>query len=152
VIEGDQLADAQQIGLGKQLVGPQPLRQLFAPRRRAPAEIPDVPAAERRQARRGRCLFRRQRFAEDLQRFLGVPVDGQPRAVARADVAIAAERALEEERVALERPVRAPFAGSCGAVEEAEDAEGRQQVAGKLNGSGRISKADSVSRCSWRVP
>jgi hypothetical protein len=152
VIEGHQLAHAQQIGLRKELVGPEPLRQLLAPRSRAPAEIAYVATAERRQPRLGNGLFSRQRFAQSPQRILGALFDGQPGTVARADIAVAAERTFEEEGVAFERPVRGAFTGSCGAVEEAEDAERRQQVAGKLNGSGRISKADSESRCSWRLP
>jgi hypothetical protein len=110
VIERHQLAHAQQIGLGEELVGPEALRQLLTPGRRAPAEIADVPAAERRQAVGGARFLGGEGFAQRRERVLRALVDGQPRTVACADIAVAAERALEEERVAFERPVRAPFA------------------------------------------
>jgi len=50
VIEGDHLTHEQKLGLGKERVGPQALREPLAPGRAGPAEIADVPAGERRQA------------------------------------------------------------------------------------------------------
>jgi hypothetical protein len=55
-------------------------------------------------------------------------------AAADADVAVPAERPLEEERIG---------AGWLLQVEKTEDAEGRQQIAGKFNRAGARPKADS---------
>jgi hypothetical protein len=63
------------------------------------------------------------------------------RAAAHADVAVAAKRPLEEEGVA---------AAFLLLIEETEDAERRQQITGKLDGGGPISKAGSGSGSSWK--
>jgi len=80
------------------------------------------------------------------------PADGEPRrrlapaaAVApsaHAHVAVAAERALEEEGVA---------AGRLLLVEEAEDAERRQQITGQLDGGRAAPKDVSGAGSSWRA-
>jgi hypothetical protein len=133
VIEGDVLAHAEQIRLGKERVGPEPLRQLLAPARRRPAEIADVAAAEGRQAGRGLRLFFAQRGPQRLERLR----PQREALVAGADVAVAAERSLEEERV-----VRGVL------IEEAKDAEGRQQITGQFDGGCDASKAGSGSGSS----
>jgi hypothetical protein len=157
MIEGDQLAHAEQLGIGEERIGPEPLRKPLAPRRRRPAEIADVSAAEGRQV--GRALDARllQRGADRQERILGqmrqralhsLPhhqarrresrcAPSVARRSAHAHVAVAAERSLEEEGVA---------AGFLLLVEETKDAERRQQITGQLDGC--RSKADSGSSSS----
>ena len=78
--------------------------------------------------------------------------DGEPRRrpapaaavapAAHAHVAVAAERALEEEGVATARLLL---------VEEAEDAERRQQITGQLDGGRAAPKDGSGAGASWRA-
>ena len=49
MIERDQLAHPQQIGVREQLVASQPLWQLLGPSRGRPAQVSDIPAGEGRQ-------------------------------------------------------------------------------------------------------
>jgi hypothetical protein len=133
VIERDVLAHPEEIRLGKERVRPEPLGQLLAPARRRPAEVADVAAAEGRQSRRGLRLFLAQRRPQRLERLQAQPQAG----VAGAHVAVTAERSLEEEGV-----VRGVL------VEEAEDAEWRQQITGQFDGGCCASKAGSGSGSS----
>jgi hypothetical protein len=152
VIERHQLADMKQIRRGKESVRPESLRQLLAPACRRPREVADVAAAEGRQVRGALGLFFAERGPQRLERLCA---ERKPLA-ACADVAVAAERAFEEEG-AFERS--ALFWGAAGdackggssvavLVEETEDAEGRQQVTGKFYGGCRASKAGSGSGSS----
>ena len=163
MIEGDQLGDVQQIRFRKQRVGPEPLRQTLAPRGSRPPEVADEAAAERRQRRvtiaGNRLQSGSQRF-EWLLRKVGsqrardraATADGQPRrclpghaaAVARrathSDVAVATQRAFEEERIATFGLLL---------IEKTEDAERRQQITGQLDGSRAAPKAGSGAGSSW---
>jgi hypothetical protein len=166
VVEGDELADVEEVGLGEERIGAEAVGDLLAPARGSPAEVADEAAAERRQVRRPLRCDGRERRPQRVERRLGqlrqpgeraaealAVADGEPRrgrgAVARAaadaDIAVAAERALEEERVASGRLLL---------VEETEDAEWRQQITGQLyrcRAGGRArSKAGSGSGSSWR--
>jgi len=132
VIEGDQLADEQQLRLGKERVRAEPLRQALGPGGAAPAEVPDVSAAEGRQTLDAVCLLGVESPSQRLQglRFVA---QRQARAVrARADVTVPAQRSLEEEGVP---PLFL--------VEKTEDAKGRQQITGKFDGGWSASKACS---------
>jgi len=62
------------------------------------------------------------------------------RRAADSDVAVAAQRALKEERIAT---------GSLLLIEKAEDAERRQQITGQLDGSRAAPKAGSGAGSSW---
>jgi hypothetical protein len=153
MIEGDDLGDVEQVGLGKEGIRTEALRDLLAPARRRPSEIPDVSAAEGRQIGR---LFRLDGFERGPQRFewMGREIgsrgelsrrEGEPawlRAAGSADVAVAAERSLEEEGVAARGLLL---------VEKTEDAERRQQITGKLDGGRAAPKAGSaVGGCASR--
>ena len=132
MIEGDQLANEQQLGLGKERVRAQPLRQALGPGGAAPTEVSDVSAAEGRKAIDALRPLGIESAAQPLQglRFLA---QRQARAIrARADVAVPAQRSLEEEGVP---PLLL--------VEETEDAKGRQQITGKFDGGWSASKACS---------
>src|SRR5207253_2526220 len=113
----------------------EPLRQPLGPRRSWPAEIADVAAAERRQVLAPLARLGLQRCAQRFQGLRG----GRERQPLRADadVAVPPERALEEERI-----------GFRVLIEEAKDAERRQQVTGKFDGGCRASKAGSGSGSS----
>jgi len=137
VIEGDHFAHEQELGLGKEWIGAEALRQPFAPGGAPPAEIADVASGKRRQLFAAHYAFRLERAPQRLQR-IRLPTEREARAVAAdPDIAVPSERSLEQERVPL-----LLF------VEEAEDAERRQQITGKLDGCGRrsASKADSGKR------
>jgi hypothetical protein len=139
VIEGDQLADEQQLRLGKERVRPEPLRQALGPGGAAPAEVSDVSAAEGRQTLYALRPLGVESAAQRLQglRFLA---QRQARAIRTgADVAVPAQRSLEEEGVP---PLLL--------VEETEDAEGRQQITGKFDGGWSASKACSGKGVAFR--
>src|SRR5207253_906163 len=110
-----------------------PLRQPLAPAGASPTEIADVTAGKRRQAFDALGALRFQRATEGLQRLRLLP-QREPRLPGpHPDIAVAAERSLEEEGVSL-----------LVLIEEAEDAERRQQITGKFDGRGRsASKAGS---------
>jgi hypothetical protein len=136
VVEGHDFADEHQIRLGKERIRAEPLRETLAPGRAPPAEIPDVPAAERRQPFDASGLHLLERVAQRAQR-LGVAAEREPR-LPDADVAVPAERSLEEEGVV-----------GLLLVEEAEDAERRQQITGKFDGGDGASKACSGKGSAW---
>jgi len=141
VIEGDHFAHEQELRLGKERIGAEALRQPFGPGGAPPAEITDVASGKRRQVFAALYAFRVQGAPERLQR-IRVSAERETRAIAPdAHVAVSSERSFEQERVLL-----LLF------VEEAEDAERRQQITGKLDGCGRrsASKADSGKRSACR--
>ena len=149
VVERDVLAHPQQIGRGEERIRPQPLRQPLRPRRRRPAQVAHVAAAERRQVLAPLARFFRERGAQAVQRRALQPVAPD------ADVAVTPQRSLEEERVAFgccalrAPPVAGEAASSVLVVEKAEDAERRQQVTGQFDGGCSASKAGSGSGSSW---
>jgi hypothetical protein len=139
VIEGDQLADEQQLRLGKEQVRAEPLRQALGPGGAAPAEVADVSAAEGRQTLDALRALGVESASQGLQ-GLGFLAQRQARAVrAGADVAVTAQRSLEEEGVP---PLLL--------VEETEDAERRQQITGKFDGGWSASKACSGKGVAFR--
>src|SRR5262249_25403229 len=162
VIEGDQLLHIEEVRLRKERVGTQALGKPLRPGRRRPAQVADESAAEGRQRVGALAFDGPERLAERLERALGQvgepsqrvrppAADGEPRrrlapaaalaATAYSHVAIAAKRALEEEGVA---------AGGLLLVEEAEDAERRQQITGQLDCGRAAPKDGSGAGCPWR--
>src|SRR4051812_2214329 len=140
VVEGDELGHVQEVGLGKERIRAEALRDLLAPPGCGPSQISDIAAAEGRQIR---GLLRPDPFqvcSERLERVYvraRLRVECQPRrfhAAGDSDVAVPAERSLEEEGVATWRLLL---------IEEAEDAEWRQQITGKLDGGRAAPKDDS---------
>src|SRR5438105_4985622 len=139
VVERDQLPDQQQLRFGKERIRAEPLREPLAPARASPTEIADITAGKRRQAFDALGALRFQRATEGLQRLRLLP-QREPRLPGpHPDIAVAAERSLEEEGVSL-----------LVLIEEAEDAERRQQITGKFDGRGRsASKAGSGKGSAW---
>src|SRR5207302_2835212 len=139
VVERDQLPDQQQLRFGKERIRAEPLREPLAPAGASPTEIADVTAGKRRQAFDALGALRFQRATEGLQRLRLLP-QREPRLPGpHPDIAVAAERSLEEEGVSL-----------LVLIEEAEDAERRQQITGKFDGRGRsASKAGSGKGSAW---
>ena len=139
VIEGDHFAHEQELGLGKERIGAEALRQPFGPGGAPPAEIADVASGKRRQVFAALYAFRVQGAPKRLQR-IRLSAEREARAIAPdAHVAVPSERSFEQERVLL-----LLF------VEEAEDAERRQQITGKFDGRGRsASKAGSGKGSAW---
>src|SRR4051812_8495318 len=140
VVEGDELGHVQEVGLGKERIRAEALRDLLAPPGCRPTQISDIAATEGRQIR---GLLRPDPFqlcSQPLERVYvraRLRVECQPRgrrAAGDADVAVPAERSLEEEGVATWRLLL---------IEEAEDAERRQQITGKLDGGRAAPKDDS---------
>jgi hypothetical protein len=132
VVEGDQLAHQEEIRLGEERVGAEALREPFAPGGARPAEVPHVAAGEGRQAFDPLDALRLQGPAQRQEGLLLAPRGEAGRAPSHTDVAVASERSLEEEGVA---PLFV--------IEEAEDAERRQQITGKFDGGWSASKAGS---------
>jgi len=142
VIEGDHFAHEQELGLGKERIRAEALRQPFAPGGTVPSEIADVASGKRRQLFAALYAFRFERAPQRLERIC-LATEREARAVtADPDIAVPSERPLEQERVPL-----LLF------VEEAEDAERRQQITGKFDGCGRrsASKADSGKGSACRA-
>src|SRR5205823_14108329 len=130
-------------------IGTEPLRDLLAPSRRRRAQVAHVTAAERRQTgglfrldglergtKRREGMGRQPAFRGQLPRREGQPRRGGAVGPADADVAVAAERSFEEEGVAIDGLLL---------VEKTEDAEGRQQITGKLDGGRAAPKAGSAA-------
>ena len=163
MVEGDQLGNVEQVRFREERIGAEPLGQPLAPHGRRPAEVTDESAAEGGKRVGAIALDRCERLAQRFQRLPGQrreagqrveasAADGQPRrrlapaaavaSSAHAHVTVAAERALEEEGVA---------AGRLLLVEEAEDAEWRQQITGQLDGGRAAPKDGSGAGSSWRA-
>ena len=70
MVEGDQLADVEQLGFGEERVGPEALRELLAPGSGPPAQVADEAAAEGRQPGLLLGRDRVQRGPEREQRIL----------------------------------------------------------------------------------
>ena len=135
VIEGDHFAHEQELGLGKERIGAEALRQPFGPGGAPPAEIADVASGKRRQVFAALYAFRVQGAPERLQR-IRVSAERETRAIAPdAHVAVSSERSFEQERVLQHYAANA--AG---------------ELVWKLDGCGRrsASKADSGKRSACR--
>ena len=69
VIEGDHLANEQQLGFGKERIRAEALRQAFAPGGAAPSEVADVASGKRRQLLAALYALRLERAPQRLERI-----------------------------------------------------------------------------------